>query len=1261
MTKSISEFDPNHYPLTPGKRLIEASAGTGKTFSLAHLVLRLITETEHKINEILVISFTKATASEIKSKISSRLMLALKGLENLDNDFIDQKADEVLKEWLKLNYKRPERIIKYKSLILSSLENIDNADITTIHGFCSRNIKREGLEIGCNINSSLISEKENKELMADIVDDYWREEILSLDPLDLKGLKDAGLSSKVILNCLYKIDSDPSINFEVGLHDINFNKGISEQFESCFFKYWTHFVNSWCKEGYELEEGLKSKCIKWKEMGIINTKPFSSKPRRNRFDETNEWLNQFIKDKTNKEKDSKRVVFYGDIRSHHLLRDYFHPIKICDVERRNNIDISPLIKPKLQNDIANIWDMPAQIVWQHALSYCLGKLKTIKSEIGVESFSDQIAALDPNSNELDENKRNLLLQKLRQRYKVILVDEFQDTDPIQWRIINQTFGHSENHLLLMVGDPKQSIYKFRGGDLETYLKAKMSVSRTDSLLTNYRASPELLEGLNALMRNGLVQSKLKVPRLNSSREKALYTTKASAPIDIINLQIKSSIDKTSNESLPSKIEIDSYIPLVVNNYIFDLMDNHAENISLDDICILVSSHDQAEQIRRRLANSNLPSKLVNQQDILNSKAASYIQIFLNCLAYPKECNNIKLLACSPLLQWNIEKFTNSTHNDELDKLVVKCISLSERLQEIGLIGCLFEVLESRNMANISLQGGLLGDLKQCAEIVEEAIHNQGMDAKKASRWLYQQRLDQNDIISENRRSNSDTEDQAIHIVTIHRSKGLEYKIVICPYLWQSPPLPKGPLWKKELSKRWFISLTTGWGENNSILKESIQQSIEEAERLAYVALTRARDKLVIIWSLTNNQENNPLRYILFNSNQKEYNLQELNERKMRDWTTLYNSNINIINMNEFKAERFWKNKSKKSLLHTGPIPERKLDEDWGRHSYSSWITKQKLKKGINESLNDEEIKDEVELIDNTTEGINNQFYKLEVKSNLYSQSPLANFPRGSKAGSCLHRILEQIDFQLPVNSKTTDLIISKELDQIGLDLQFKDNIKESLYRILNIPLGLHLSNTKFSKLGKNRCIKELKFDLSISDRGKSLNTREIRNAFTKAGVIIFGNQYNDSLKDLDISSKGFLTGSIDLVFTDNEDPNNARWWIADWKSNWIGKDTNDINASCCGPDFYTEDAMKAQMISHHYPLQAYLYLLALHRFLKWRIKDYKPEKHLGGYIYVFLRGLPNPEEILEVSKFQHPGLFIENNPIAIVLELDKLINRSNTN
>ena len=205
-------------------------------------------------------------------------------------------------------------------------------------------------------------------------------------------------------------------------------------------------------------------------------------------------------------------------------------------------------------------------------------------------------------------------------------------------------------------------------------------------------------------------------------------------------------------------------------------------------------------------------------------------------------------------------------------------------------------------------------------------------------------------------------------------------------------------------------------------------------------------------------------------------------------------------------------------------------------------------------------------------------------------------------------------------------------------------------------MGAELGGLQLNQLDQRRRLHELSFDLPVAQTGKPLLSQDLVEVFRHNPAGRFGVSYADQLRPLTIRSRGFLTGSIDLVFTDHEEVSSARWWVADWKSNWIGRRGVDGEPSGCGPIDYDAGAMEQQMLLHHYPLQAHLYLVALHRFLRWRLVDYDPHNHLGGYAYVFLRGLPGVAAMAGRSpKDPIPGLLVEPAPVELVIALDRLL------
>ena len=330
----------------------------------------------------------------------------------------------------------------------------------------------------------------------------------------------------------------------------------------------------------------------------------------------------------------------------------------------------------------------------------------------------------------------------------------------------------------------------------------------------------------------------------------------------------------------------------------------------------------------------------------------------------------------------------------------------------------------------------------------------------------------------------------------------------------------------------------------------------------------------------------------------------------------------------------WRPPLREEMLALGPIPKR-IDRSWGRASYSAWIASS----------------DEIRLHEH---GRDRDPGAEEVVSAVaepeWSETgPLAAFPRGAAAGDCLHRILEQFPFtaaEAPEPSERLELIAA-ELRRAGLDPGLQNDVLTGLDQVLQTPLGGPLGSLSLDQLGPDQRLPELSFDLPV----QHVRTADLVAAFAVDAQARFGASYSPALASLSINSRGFLTGSIDLVF---HDPQHKRWWVLDWKSNWIGERRTGVEPGLCGPHHYSQDAMEDQMLHHHYPLQAHLYLVALHRHLRWRLPDYAPERHLGGYVYCFLRGMPGSMSASPEGPVG-PGRIVESVPLDRIAALDRAL------
>jgi len=1202
-------FDPNTYPLTAGVRLLEASAGTGKTFALAHLVLRLIGERGLRLDQLLVVTFTEAAADELRDRIGRRLDAALQGLQSVEQGETEPMApDAVLHDWLVDHSRESKGRRELASRLLEALESLERADITTIHGFCRRSLRRQALQSGQTLELNVDDDPQG--LVREVAHDYWREQILSLEAGDVAGLIQAGLTVETLCTALQRLDGDCDVRIAEDAEPIEADVPLGEAFRAWMQPRWERFHALWQAQGAELEASLRACAEDWRSRGCKDTKPYSPRPTKDRSQAVNAWLNQ-----------SNDTVSlpprYIDVLNQEVLGNFYHPGTFSRTARRCVENDPSLPVPALQEAIAALWDGPAEQTWRHALRWGRREIAGRRSRRGVIGFSGLLDALDPG-----DDSHAPWLPPLRERYRVALIDEFQDTDPLQWRLLRTAFA-TPDHLLLMVGDPKQAIYRFRGGDLNTYKAARAEAERIDDLLDNRRTTPALMQAMNQLMAPGLALSQLPVPEVRA----CATAEPLNRPEGIASLQILE-INADDPDGASSRTELEGRIPRVTADLILRLLANDP-NLDPADICILVSRHLQAEAVRDQLARAGLPSRLVSQGDVLTSKGSAELQTFLDALAQPGDTSRLRLLAVSALLQWGGDGLAASEENGRLDQLAARIQELAAALPRLGLMGCLARLLEGQTVADLSSRGRLLGDIQQAARLVQDTMHRQGLDGASGADWLRRQRLHPPASIPDHRQPYSDLATSAVAVVTVHRSKGLQYPVVLCPYLWQAPSPGKGPLWRTppgDGSGRWRVALNPHWGRGFAASSFDALESKGEAERLAYVAITRAERHLVLFWGRAAQQEGNPL------------------EPWLQSFDTGGHPLISRQTPEPPSGSGRWHPQPERRRLRLGPVPSHPFDRSWGRSSYSAWIAGHRNDhmggsqdpRSLEEGRDVDEQAVDVEAVD---------VEAVDVDLPL-DESPLGTFPRGAAAGDCLHRILEQIPFDEAIQQEGNRLLVERELNRSGLDVSLTEAVLSGMATLLGAPLGGPLQQLRLADLHSGRRRHELSFDLPVAHQGKAIQASGLARTFRVDPDHRFGPAYADHLEHLDINSRGFLTGSIDLVFTDGEDPATARWWVADWKSNWIGERDGDGKPLRCGPQHYTQAAMEEQMLMHHYPLQAHLYLVALHRFLQWRLDGYEPERHLGGYVYVFLRG---------VSSRGGTGLIIEPTPLQRLEKLDQLL------
>jgi exodeoxyribonuclease V beta subunit len=1238
-------FDPNAVPLEDGVLLLEASAGTGKTFALAHLVLRLLAERRLGLRQLLVVTYTNAAAAELRDRIGRRIQEALTGLQPPPGW---RAPDPVLEQWLELQPGEAGARGTVQGLLLLALEELDVADITTIHGFCQRTLRRQAMAAARP--PDLTVETDAGELVRQVAHDYWQQQVLAL-PLHLvEGLATAaGLDD--LERLLQLLDGDPGLVLDPLPEGLSLERPLVEQQETLWHQPWKHFKQAWAAQGQALDQAFRNAAGEWRAAGAGGITPNAVRPRTDHCGVVEAWL-------AGQDDNGS----YAAVRTEKELGGYFHPQTFCRVARSvegPERDIR-LPCPELLEAVAALREGPAEAVLLHGCHWGRAELARRRARSGSIGFAQLLEGLDPGP---EATAATPLLRAVGERYRAALIDEFQDTDPVQWRILRLAFA-DDAHLLVMVGDPKQAIYRFRGGDLDTYRRARRSAARVLALQENRRSSPALINGLNKLMAPaGLPRSSLPVPEVEArSRRRG---PDGMAPLRLLWL----GHGRTAEAPLPSKSALESRLPDLVAGAVAELLEEAPALVSGDgqpprplragDIALLVHNHHQAEQQRSALERQGISSRLVSKADVFASPAATALQRLLDALADPADPNRLRLLAASPLLAWSAERMA-ATEPGEWSELAGRLQALARDLPDQGPLGVLSQLVDGEGLARLSAGGRLLADLQQVAELLQERLHVEHLALEAAADWLRRLRLDQSrasGTIPESHQAHSDKVDEAVTVITVHRSKGLEFPVVVCPYLWEAAGTAAsgrhrvGIRWQPPGSAESHLNLhlRPSWGQGWQALRQQRQAERAERERLAYVAVTRAQHLLVLAWAPAKGQQANPLFPWLFPGEplpdpEDGDSIAALGDD---DWQARLRQEIaqRSLELDLHQPPRQPPSRHRLpqppeaiAALRCGPVPLRRLDTAWGRSSYTAWtravhnvpLSVMALDEGRDTS--DPSPAEEAP----------------EAGADLWpEQGPLAGFARGAAAGDCLHRMLEQLDYRRPTDAAANRELVERELRRAGLEANPLEPLLQGLELVRLTPFGAELGSLRVADLGPERRLNEMNFDLTLG----FARAAGLAAAFADHPGGAFGAAYAATVAALPVASRGFLTGSIDLIFTATGADGQERWWVADWKSNWLGRRDSEGRPLACGPRHYGQEAMAALMAHSHYPLQAHLYLVALHRYLGWRLPDYAPERHLGGYAYVFLRGTPG-DMGMQALPGAVPGLFVEQPPLARVLALD---------
>jgi len=1151
-----------------GARLIEASAGTGKTYAISNLYLRHVLEGA-RVNAILVVTFTNAATEELRGRIRLRLHEALRLLESAVDEDLPSVQDAFLSVLLekRQSLSAGERSLQCERLRLA-VRTMDEAAIFTIHGFCQRALTDHAFNSGQPFEMQLINDDDG--LWQDALKDWWRRNTYMLAPMQLhvmtrvfpsvdaliaqqKPLREA--RDKRILPMVQGTLAGQFATWEAQLPAL---QSLSQQ---------------WCKRREELTRIL------------VESKALSRAQNR-----------AYGPAKLAEALSRLEIYFHSDA----LLQvpeelNCLSARALYDGSTEKSRGKDPALEDSFFHDCQAMVDAGAGILTTlkmltlaESTTAARSQIECLKTATRSLSFNDQLTRLH---DALQGPQGELLAQVLRQTFPTAMIDEFQDTDALQYSIFRTIYRPADLQdgdaalSLTMIGDPKQAIYSFRGGDIFAYAQARKDVgNRLYTLDTNWRSTPALIAAVNAVFEGRdtpfvyedtiafqAVKPAEKAHALlcENGKDSAVLTLWQIGP----NEQGKTRF-KGDAERLVSAAVADETARLLAGGKA-GVVTLGGKPVVPGDFAVLVRSAAQGRVVREALLQRGINAVTAGRDNVYKSEEALALALLLRGVVHCSDRTALRGALTSALLGHNFVEIDRIGNDQQAWVAWTQNLrTLHELWLQKGFMAMFQTLLQSLqvgvNVASMPFAERRLTNLLHLGELLQHSARTcPGLEALLS--WFDEQTADPQDQEGELR---LESDEALVKIVTIHASKGLEYPIVFVPFLWASTPRGKG---RNESSIAFHDDtgapcLLFGDDAQQAALALADKERLAEDVRLVYVALTRARASVYLAWGKVHNAcaANSALAWLL-HPQQSADDLTlapaqvALEDDSVREALNTLAARrpeaIELANMPvPLGLSGTFDLQSPATLLHAAAFSG-SIASDWRISSFSS-LTRdvhQPAATGRAEAVAD----------------------------------PILNFAAGSHVGLFLHEILEHLDFQGDLRRQAIDLN-ARFAPRYGFEAPaLQDTLVAWISHIVKTPLnaqGLCLAALPLAKR-----LNELEFDFAIDK------------VHIPALNAVLDDYAGEPLQALGVEDlRGMITGVIDLVFE-----HDGRFYIADYKSNLLGNTLAD----------YTPERLRRAMLDRRYDLQYLLYILALHRYLQQRVPGYEYGRHMGGAVYLFLRAL----------------------------------------
>ena len=879
--------------------------------------------------------------------------------------------------------------------------------------------------------------------------------------------------------------------------------------------------------------------------------------------------------------------------------------------------------------------------------------------------------------------------RLRDRYQVVLVDEFQDTDPVQWRVVREAFGEGTTTLVL-VGDPKQAIYSFRGADVHAYLDAARRAT-TLSLGVNWRTDQPLLDATEAMLsplQMGHPEIIFRTVRAPADRQDASirdFPTGTPIRFRLVD-EHQDGIQHTAAKGLLQKGSLVDWIAGDVAADVSQLLEpgariRDAKNsewraVVPADLAVLTRTNKQSVAVRDALRAAGVPSVIAGLDSVFASAAATDWLRLLEALEEPASRARAVAMALTPFVGMSATEAATAGER-AWEAVHARAHRWSAVLAGYGVAALYRSVTATEGLPArvVGTVGGerQLTDLGHVAELLhaESAASQMGVPTLRA--WLAQRiaEVETEAAGAEERSRRLDSDSEAVQVLTVHRAKGLEFGVVYCPYLWDSPPSNRssGPVVFHDPHHGDARTLDVGCSEKQGPARRrytehrnlALAEQRGEDLRLMYVAITRARHQVVLWWGRADQSRNSPLGRLLMCRDARTGAVRDAwaNDPSDKDVRAALGELLSRARPGLIAPEvaggagsglnppsRHGHSASGGSLLDAARF-DRKLDLLWHRASYSS------ITAAAHDGYRGDNVGSEPE-----SPGVGDEPAATEEAGEETAPAsasgvpcPLGELPGGTEFGTFVHGLLEEADFAAPDLDDEIRSAVSARASWAGPALADADRLTVGLVAALSTPLGPLVPGVRLRDIARRDRVDELGFELPLAGGDQpvgDVSTADLAAVLAehlaKGGPLAgYPARLADPLLAADL--RGYLTGSLDLVFRRRVAGAPERWYVVDYKTNKLGGDPLTTW-------HYRPDALDAEMQRQHYPLQALLYLVALHRYLGWRLPGYSPDDHLGGVLYLFVRGMVGADT--PVVDGQPAGVFSWAPPAALIVALSDL-------